>query len=81
LLFKRMKDSRFPMDRIKAISVSGQQHGLVALDSKGNLTRKTSKLWNDYSTSRECDILTEKIGSLDLMVREIGNSMRPGYTA
>ena len=60
-VFKKALEHGFPMDQIKAISVSGQQHGLVAIDSKGNLARSTSKLWNDFSTQEECDILTEKI--------------------
>ena len=81
ILFKRMVDKNFAMHHIKAISISGQQHGLVALDAKGNLTRKISKLWNDYSTTKECEILTEKLGGQDKMIAEIGNSQRTGYTA
>ncbi len=81
LLFNRMKNNGFPMARIRAISVSGQQHGLVCLDAEGNLTRPTSKLWNDYSTSTECEMLTEQVGGVSEMIEEIGNSQRPGYTA
>lgn len=66
---------------IRSISVSGQQHGLVALDADGELARPTSKLWNDHSTIDECDILTEAIGGLEAMVEAVGNSQRPGYTA
>ena len=81
VLFERLKESQIPQRNINAISVSGQQHGLVALDSEGNLTRKRSKLWNDFSTQEECDILTEAIGGIDNMIAEVGNSQRPGYTA
>lgn len=81
LLFERMAGSGYPMDSVQAISVSGQQHGLVSLDAEGNLTRTRSKLWNDYSTVEECDLLTEAVGGTDRMIEEVGNSQRPGYTA
>ncbi len=81
LLFDRMAHKKYPFQKIKAISVSGQQHGLVALDNQGNLTRVTSKLWNDTSTYEECDLLTNEIGGKEAMIQEIGNSQRPGYTA
>ncbi len=81
MLFARLKASDVPQGEIKAMSVSGQQHGLVALDAEGNLTRRTSKLWNDFSTQEECDLLTEAVGGVDAMIAEVGNSQRTGYTA
>ena len=81
ILFEKLSKSDIDCKDIGCISVSGQQHGLVSLDAEGNLTRPTSKLWNDFSTLEECDILTEKIGGLDVMVGEVGNSQRTGYTA
>jgi xylulokinase len=70
-----------PAHRIRCISVSGQQHGLVALAQDGSLARPRAKLWNDFSTAEECRILTDAVGGLDAMVREVGNSQRTGYTA
>ncbi len=67
--------------RIRCISVSGQQHGLVALAQDGTLARPRAKLWNDFSTAEECRLLTEAVGGLEAMVREVGNSQRTGYTA
>ena len=81
VLLKKLVDSDVNQADILAMSVSGQQHGLVALDKDGNLSRSRSKLWNDFSTQEECDILTEKIGGLDVMVKEVSNSQRTGYTA
>ena len=81
ILFERLKNSDIPQNKIRAISVSGQQHGLVSLDAYGNLTRSTSKLWNDFSTQEECNLLTDAVGGLENMISEIGNSQRPGYTA
>jgi len=81
LIFKKLKNSGLPLERILCISVSGQQHGLVALDGTGNLSRPRSKLWNDFSTLEECRLLTEKVGGQDAMIREVGNSQKTGYTA
>src|SRR5262245_8469194 len=41
---------------IKAIGVSGQQHGFVPLDASGQVIRP-AKLWCDTSTAAECDEL------------------------
>ncbi len=81
MVFGRLKASGLPVAEIGCISVSGQQHGLVALDSDGRLTRKTSKLWNDFSTLEECSILTDRAGGAETMILEVGNSQRTGYTA
>ena len=81
LLFERAKNKSVPLGNVKSISVSGQQHGLVALDKNGNISRPTSKLWNDFSTQEECDLLTENVGGQNQMIKEIGNTQRTGYTA
>jgi len=80
-VFTRLAKSDIPQNTIKSISVSGQQHGLVAINSKGGLSHPTSKLWNDFSTQKECDNLTEAVGGEAEMIAEIGNSQRTGYTA
>lgn len=81
IIFQRLKEKTNLIPKIKAISVSGQQHGLVALDKNGKLTKPTSKLWNDHSTQNECDILTKELGGVDNMISEIANTQRTGYTA
>jgi len=81
LLFDRLKKSSIPLHEIKALSVSGQQHGLVCLDQEGNLSRSRSKLWNDFSTREECELLTEAVGGVEQMIAEVGNTQRTGYTA
>lgn len=80
ILFGRL-NKKINVAGIKCLSVSGQQHGLVTITKTGELSRPFSKLWNDFSTAEECDILTQKIGGLAAMVKEIGNSQRTGYTA
>jgi xylulokinase len=81
ILFERLQQSDLPQHEIKCISVSGQQHGLVTLDSQGSLTRRRSKLWNDFSTEEECRLLTEAVGGDSEMIAKVGNSQRTGYTA
>jgi len=82
LLLKRLEAaSHIDKSRIKGVSVSGQQHGLVALDADGNLARPRAKLWNDFSTAAECDLLTERVGGKERMIAEVGNTQRTGYTA
>jgi len=81
LLFTRLKRNSDIIHSIKSISVAGQQHGLVAIDDDGKLSKSTSKLWNDFSTQKECEMLTEHIGGVEQMIAEIANSQRVGYTA
>jgi len=76
-----LADSPADSSLIRCISVSGQQHGLVALDAQGGLARPRSKLWNDHSTVEECEWLTERIGGPERMIEEVGNVQRTGYTA
>ncbi len=77
----RAREANVPMGFVRCLSVSGQQHGLVALTQSGELARSRSKLWNDYSTAEECRILTEAVGGPEAMIGEVGNTQRPGYTA
>ena len=81
ILFDRLQVQFADIGQIKAISVSGQQHGLVTLNADGQLSRSYSKLWNDFSTAEECEILTRQLGGPAAMIREIGNTQRTGYTA
>src|SRR5881227_2227799 len=65
---------------VKAIGVSGQQHGFVPLDSKGEVIRP-AKLWCDTSTTAESDEITEKLGGAKLAIKALGNNVLPGFTA
>ena len=65
---------------VRAIGVSGQQHGFVPLDEKGMVIRP-AKLWNDTSTAKECEYLTRRLGGVKNVLRLIGNLVLPGYTA
>src|SRR5436305_7730132 len=56
---------------VKAIGVSGQQHGFVPLDKDGEVIRP-AKLWCDTSTAAECDEITEQLGGLKKTIRTLG---------
>jgi xylulokinase len=47
-------------DKIAAISVAGQQHGLVALDADGGVIRP-AKLWNDTETAPDAGWLMKQL--------------------
>jgi len=81
ILFLRLSNENNLISEIKAISVSGQQHGLVTIKSDGSLSRPYSKLWNDFSTIEECELLTKMVGGKEKMINLIGNTQRTGYTA
>ncbi|HYR92887.1 MAG TPA: FGGY family carbohydrate kinase, partial [Methylomirabilota bacterium] len=65
---------------IAGIGVSGQQHGLVALDLRDRPVRP-AKLWNDTTTAPECAALTRALGGERRVLELTGNLILPGYTA
>jgi xylulokinase len=65
---------------VKAIGVSGQQHGFVPLDKAGQVIRP-AKLWCDTSTAQECEEITASLGGPKKTIRALGNAVLPGYTA
>ena len=65
---------------VKAIGVSGQQHGFVPLDEKGEVIRP-AKLWCDTSTAAECDEIMAALGGPKETIKAIGNAVLPGFTA
>ncbi len=68
------------LGRVEAIGVSGQQHGLVALDA-GHRVVRPAKLWNDTSTSEQCAKIVAAAGGAAEYFNEIGNLLPPGFTA
>ncbi len=75
-----LRQARAHPAEVKAMGVSGQQHGFVPLDAKGEVIRP-AKLWCDTSTVEECDELTAKLGGPKQTIRALGNAMLPGFTA
>ena len=52
---------------IAGLSFSGQMHGLVPLDQKGNVIRKAI-LWCDQRTQKQCDEIEETAGGRDSLI-------------
>lgn len=65
---------------VRAISISGQQHGFVPLDSAGDVIRP-AKLWCDTETVNECRTITENLGGETATIEKIGNAIAAGFTA
>ncbi len=61
------------------IGLSGQMHGLVALDGDDQVIRPAI-LWNDQRTFAECEEIERRIG-LDRLIRLTGNRALTGFTA
>ncbi|HEY4346641.1 MAG TPA: xylulokinase [Gaiellaceae bacterium] len=61
------------------IGLSGQMHGLVALDGDGAVLRPAI-LWNDGRTGAECAEIESTLG-LDRLVELTGNRALAGFTA
>jgi xylulokinase len=77
---RALRQAKATGSEVKAIGVSGQQHGFVPLDKSGEVIRP-AKLWCDTSTAAECDEITEKLGGRKKTIRALGNAMLPGFTA
>lgn len=67
-----------PAHAIGAVSFSGQMHGSVLLDRSDRPVRP-ALLWCDQRTSRQCDEITEKLGSEEL-IRRVSNPAVTGFT-
>jgi D-xylulose kinase len=75
-----LRDAKANPADVRAIGVSGQQHGFVPLDAGGEVIRP-AKLWCDTSTAAECDEMTESLGGTRKIIRTLGNAILPGFTA
>lgn len=64
---------------VAAVGLTGQMHGLVALDDTGTPLRPAI-LWNDQRTGAECDEIRNRVGFARL-VAVTGNDALTGFTA
>lgn len=65
--------------QLKAVGLSGQMHGMVALDSSNCVIREAI-LWNDQRTKSQCLEITEQAGGLEALLIATNNQMLTGYT-
>ena len=66
-------------DHPAGIGLSGQMHGLVALDANDRVLRPAI-LWNDQRTQAECDEIEATVG-LQRLIALTGNRALTGFTA
>ena len=66
-------------DEVAGIGLSGQMHGLVALDADEQVLRPAI-LWNDQRTGAECEEIERRIG-LEQLIAATGNRALTGFTA
>ena len=68
------------LDDVEAISIAGQQHGMVALDSDGEVIRP-ALLWNDTRSAKEADDLNREVGGDPVIARKVGSKLVASFTA
>jgi xylulokinase len=66
-------------EKIAAIGLTGQMHGLVLLDEAGNVLRPAI-LWNDQRTQSQCDEIHQIMGK-EKFIQITGNVALTGFTA
>ncbi len=62
-----------------AVSVGGQQHGLVTLDASGRSVRP-ALLWNDVRSAPQRDRLVAELGGPEACAERIGSVPAPAFT-
>lgn len=68
------------IDDVDAISVAGQQHGMVALDETGKVIRP-ALLWNDVRSAKEATELNAELGGNAETARKVGSVLLAAFTA
>ena len=61
-LVNALAQVRAHLDRVVAMSVAGQQHGLVVVDAAGK-TIRLAKLWNDTTSAEQAAALRDRLGA------------------
>ncbi len=74
-----LKAANLRGDEIAAVGLTGQMHGLVMLNGRGEVLRPAI-LWNDQRTQAQCDEITQRIGA-DRLIALTGNRALTGFTA
>ena len=64
---------------IAAIGLTGQMHGMVALDASGEVLRPCI-MWNDQRSHEECNEITSLVGA-EKVLEITGNPVLAGFTA
>jgi len=68
------------LDGVEAISIAGQQHGMVALDNNGQVIRP-ALLWNDTRSAQAAQDLNAEEGGNAEIARKVGSVLVASFTA
>jgi len=68
------------LDDVSAISVGGQQHGMVTLDSSGEVIRP-ALLWNDTRSAQSARDLNAEMGGDAQAAQKVGSVLVASFTA
>jgi xylulokinase len=79
-LAEALREAKINPAEVRALGVSGQQHGFVPLDKDGCPIRP-AKLWNDTSTVAENEALLEALGGTAAAIEKLGLAPAVGFTA
>jgi xylulokinase len=77
-LRKAVSKSGVSAEEIAAVSLSGQMHGLVAMDKDGEVIRRAF-LWNDQRCAKQCGDVLEMLGGVEGLLRYTNNNLLTGY--
>ena len=76
---KIIEDSGVDASDITGVGLSGQMHGLVMLDENNEVIRR-SIIWCDQRTAKECEEITERVGT-ERLIQITANPALTGFTA
>lgn len=75
-----LKQGKIKPADVAGIGLSGQMHGSVFLDSRGQVIRP-ALLWNDQRTSAECAEIESRAGGRAQLIELVANPALTGFTA
>ncbi len=78
--FQAIERSGIDAKQVRGVGVSGQQHGMVALDADG-VPVYPAKLWCDTETSAQNSDLVDRLGGETGCLEKLGLVLQTGYTA
>jgi xylulokinase len=75
---KALAQANLRADQISCVGFSGQMHGAVMLDAKGEVVRP-ALIWCDVRTEKQCKELNERIGA-ERLIQLTCNPALPNFT-
>jgi len=75
-----LKQGKIKPADVAGIGLSGQMHGSVFLDGRGQVIRP-ALLWNDQRTSAECAEIESRAGGRSQLIELVANPALTGFTA